>query len=261
MRVHLFLVALALQSATAAAQITISIRADTTARPPLLDVRVTVANSGKEAAHNVQVTLSDAARTALPAIGMLEPGGNHQVQATIDIAGKNPGRHPLPVTVAYADQNGYPFSAILCATYFVERDTSSDLFGTIACEPFQNSARIQAHLKNTSARDHAFTLAVLTPRELTAEAPAPRTLKAGAETTLEIGLRNFSALPGSRYPLFLVAEYDQDGKHFTSVLTTSVEIITEIAFFTRYRRWILAAAGFFAVLGVALWFVRSRRQT
>ncbi|MBI4456132.1 MAG: hypothetical protein HY644_09560 [Acidobacteria bacterium] len=241
-------------------QITLNIRADVTPAPPVLGVRLVITNQGKEEAHDIQVNLRDATDVTLPGRSVLASGGAFDTTADLNIAGKAPGRYPLFVTVGYSDQNGYQFSAILCATFFIEQDTSSEIFGALKTSPLADSEHVQLQLKNLARQDRSFNMTIFSPRELSAEYDKKLSLKPAEEKKVRILLRNFSALPGSRYPIYAVAEYEKDGRHFTNVILAYVDTVAQTAFFTRHRTWILTAAAAFLVLGILLAALRFFRQ-
>lgn len=246
------------------AQILLNIRADTTTRLPDLNVRLELANQGKEAAHDLQISLRNGGDVALPGQRSLAPGAGYTTETNLNISGKAAGKYPLFVTVGYADQNGYQFSAILCASYFIEQSTSSDIFGTLTTEPLADRGSIRLQLKNLAAQDRSFTLTLFTPRELSVDSNQSMTLKPGEEKSAAIPIRNFSALPGSNYPLYAVLEYDRDGRHFTNIILTHIQTVARTGLFTRYRIWLLGAAGAFAAFGILLlatrFFSRASRR-
>lgn len=256
---RVFLLAGILCSTFSHAQISLNISADTTARPPDLNVQIVVTNIGNEAAHDVQITLKTEKETAtLPGRSLLAPNASAEVQSTLSIEETVLGRHPLFVTVGYADTNGYPFSAILCATFFIEKDTSSDIFGMMSTEPLAESGRLYLQLKNVGQEEVGFRTNIFTPREVSVgDYEREMQLSPGRETSFEVPIHNFSALPGSRYPVYAVVEYEKEDIHYTNVISGQVEIIASISFFTRYRSWIVGIAGVLFLIGILCLITRS----
>lgn len=241
-------------------QITLFIRADTTPVPPDLQVRLTLVNQGKEEAREVQVTLKEGERVVtLPARGGLVPGEQFQVESKLDIQRKRAGKYPLFVTVGYKDLNGYPFSAVLCSTFLVGEDTASDIFGNLSGGSIGESGDVRLRLKNTARDVRAFNVSLFAPRELSTEYRQRFELQGAEEREIEIPIRNFSALAGSRYPVYAVVEYEREGKHFTNVMMTQVSIVEEVGFVRRYRWWMVGIA--IALLIVGFWGQRITRIT
>lgn len=242
------------------AQILLNLRADTTPEPPNLKVRLTVTNSGKEEAHDLQINLRSGQEQTLPGQSVLLPSATYTADLNLNIAGKAPGKYPLYATVGYADRNGYQFSAILCAAYFIGQDSASDIFGALTTEPLVDRSRMHLRLKNLAPQERDFALTVFTPRELSADQEKNLKLKAGEERNISIPIRNFSALPGSNYPIYIVAEYDREGKHFTSVIVSTIQTVAGTGFFARFRSWLLITAGLFLVLGVIVAALRLAQR-
>ncbi|MBI4484078.1 MAG: hypothetical protein HY652_14475 [Acidobacteria bacterium] len=236
----------------------LNLRADATPKPPELHVRLIVTNQGKEEAHNIQVSLRNGGEATLAGPSLLAPGAAYETETNLSIGGKAPGNYPLFVTVGYADRNGYQFSAILCAPVSIQQNTSSDLFGTLKTTPLADTGQMQLRLKNLAPQGRAFTLTLFTPRELSADYDEKMALKPNEEKSVTIPLRNFSALPGSHYPVYAVLEYEKDGRHFTHVILAHVDTVARTAFFTRYRFWILGVAGAFLLLGILIAVLRSQ---
>lgn len=242
------------------AQILLNLRADTTAEPPNLKVRLAVTNQGNEEAHDLQINLRSGPELTLPGQSVLLPGAVYTADLNLNIAGKLPGKYPLYATVGYADRNGYQFSAILCAAYFIGQDTASEIFGALSTEPLVDRSRMQLRLKNLAPQQRDFALTVFTPRELSADYERNLKLKPTEERKIPIPIRNFSARPGSNYPIYVVAEYDREGRHFTSVIVSTIQTLAETGFFARYRSWLLGAAALFVMLGIIVAAVRLARH-
>ena len=250
-------------SSVARGQIQLTIRADVTPHPGQLAVRLLLQNQGKEEARRVQIHLSGSGDAVLPPRPSLPPGASHEDHATMELPETAaPGRYPLYVTVGYTDSNGYPFSAVLCAPYSLQEETTSEIFGTLQAEPLADEAGLRLQLKNLASRERSFTLRIFTPRELSAGPPQEVKLGPGEERELSIAVRNFSALPGSRYPIYAVAEYDADGRHFTNMILGHVDTVARTGLFTQYRNWLLVAAGLLLAAGagvvVSHWSARRR---
>jgi hypothetical protein len=256
-RISIALFCLAAVCSIAQGQIELAVTADITPHPDHLQVRVVVTNQGKEEARDVQIHLRDAGETTLPVRPSLPPGSTHEAGTELPTTARNPGRYPLFVTVGYADRNGYAFSAVLCALYSIGQETVSEIFGTLQTEPLADEANLELQLKNLAAQERTFNLTLFTPRDLTADPPQTVKLGPAEERRLSLTLRKFSALPGSRYPVYAVIEYDNDGRHFTNAVLGQVETVVPQGFFTRYRLWLLSLA---AILGAAgIWAALRRR--
>jgi len=234
------------------AQISLNINANTTASPPDLIVQIVVANIGNESAHDVQIILKkENETTTLPLQNLLAPNASAEVESNLSIEKTVSGRHPLFVTVGYTDANGYQFSAILCTTFFIEKDTSSDIFGIMSTEPLEENGQLSLQLKNVGQEEVHFRTNIFTPREISVgNYEKELQLSPEREESFEVPVRNFSALPGSRYQIYAVVEYEKQDFHYTNVISGQLEIIASISFFTRYRSWMVGIAGVLFLIGI-----------
>jgi hypothetical protein len=80
------------------------------------------------------------------------------------------------------------------------------------------------------------------------------TLDGWKEEHIEVPITNRTALVGSRYPVFVSAQYDDGSVHQAVVAQGIVSVVGTESFFTRYRRLLLvvAVAVVLAWLGVLL---------
>jgi len=88
-------------------------------------------------------------------------------------------------------------------------------------------------------------------------------LAAWEERTVSVPIVNRTALPGSRYPVFALVQYDDEGVHQAVAGQGMVSIEAPHSFFERWRLWFGIAAGVLvaAWLGVLLmWAIGSRAR-
>ncbi|MFQ5737744.1 MAG: hypothetical protein ACE5JX_01940 [Acidobacteriota bacterium] len=247
------------------AQISLTLSAEVQPTPPQPKVRLSVSNQGKEEAHNVGIRLENGAAKTLPGEPVLLPNASFDTATELNVQNLSPGRHPLLLTVSYTDRNGYPFSAIFCTTFVVEKDTSSDLFGTLAVDALASRSVMHLKLKNLAGTERSARLRLFTPKELSVDNPVRNIrLAPKEEKQVEAWLRNFSALPGSLYPLFAILEYDEGGQHYSHTIEGQVQIVAQAGFFERFRFWILGVAAGLLILGTVVAATRlysdSRRK-
>lgn len=238
-----FLIAIA-SPGTAWGQISLSITTDVdAAKLPDLAVSVAVSNGGKEGAHTLRATIqAGSAKVTLPSLDLLKPGESHTFSASIPTPTAQPGTYPVFVTIAYADANGYSFSAIASSSYASGMATTSDIFGVLSALPVSDRGDLRLKLKNNASEPRTLTLNPVLPLELTPESlPRTLTLAPGEEHEVKGAIANFSALGGSRYPIFIAMEYDTADRHFSSVVTTMVDIVAPGTVFSRYRNWLIGA--------------------
>lgn len=258
-RLLVFLAAMA-TPATVWAQISLSITTTVdSATLPDLSVVVEVTNGGKESAHALRATIqTGAARVTIPGQDV-RPGQSHKFTASIPVQASKPGTYPVFVTIAYADANGYNFSALAWSSYSSGAPTTSDIFGVLTASPVSDKGEIRLKLKNNSSEARTLALAPVLPLELTPEGlPGTLTLAPGQENELTGSIANFSALGGSRYPIFIALEYETADAHFSNVITTVVDVVTPGTVFSRYRNWLIGVGVALAL--AAIWRMTRSRQ-
>jgi hypothetical protein len=101
---------------------------------------------------------------------------------------------------------------------------------------------------------------LFTPDDVEATDPA-RTVELAAwgEAPVRIDLTNRTALAGSRYPVFVAAEYDDDAAHQAVIAQSIVAIISPRAFVSQWLWWIVGALVAGWLLLVA-WRLIGRRR-
>lgn len=246
--------------ADALAQISLSITTEVdSAALPNLNVVISVTNSGKESAHKLHPSVqAGTVKVALPELLELKPNSSHQFTASIRSESAKTGTYPLFVTLGYSDANGYSFSAIATNSYSAREASSSDIFGILTAGPISDEGELLLKLKNNSLQSQQVTLTPFLPAELSAKGlPPTATLAPGSEQELKARLSNFSALGGSRYPVFITAEYEIADRHYTSVITTMVNIVPRGTPFSVYRNWLIGAGVLFFL--IALWKMTRAR--
>ena len=68
------------------------------------------------------------------------------------------------------------------------------------------------------------------------------TIKARGKQKISFALENFSALPGSVYAVLSFLEYEADGRHFSVITESKVNVITGKNIF-KERRWLFLTLG------------------
>jgi hypothetical protein len=253
----LMLVCLMALPAETYAQISLAVTTEVdSVKAPDLAVTIRVTNSGKESAHKLRPAVqAGTTKIAVPELLELKPNQSHQFSASVRSDSAKTGTYPLFVTLAYADANGYNFSAIATNSYSAREASSSDIFGILTAEPVGDEGQLRLKLKNNSLQQQQVTLTPFLPAELTPQGlPATATLPPGSEQEFTGRITNFSALGGSRYPVFIAAEYETADRHFTSVITTMVDVVPRGTSFTVYRNWLIG-------LGIILFLAAIWKMT
>lgn len=256
-RALLVAAALILQAGARSEAGTIAISTDVSATVTAsgLSISLKITNSGDEAARSLvpSVTLAGSVPSRVQDATTLGPGQHLDAQFEIPWAGKRSGQWPITTSVDYADTNGYPLQAVQVAviTLGAPRPSLIALIGVDAV-PLAPLGNLNVRIKSLSPVAQQVQLRAVAPRGLEVASPlAPLSLAPWADQESVIGLTNRGVLPGSRVPVFVVAEYeDQDGHH-ASVAHRMIEVPhakAPLAVVAPYYAFV--AAGIL----IALWF-------
>lgn len=190
-------------------------------------------NRGDESAFNVRAELRLAGKSYL-ANKVQELPINHVYNAklSLPLAYTTPGTYPLVLVLHYTDANQYPFSALIVPTFTLGEEIPSPLFGQATSVTFAKEGKINFQLKNLGSRPVEAQTYLVYPRELNvAEEKLSLSIPAKGVSNGSFSLTNFSALNGSTYQLFIISEFNDEGRHFTSVTPATVRIVEQKSLF------------------------------
>src|SRR5262245_17769506 len=219
-----------------AGSITINMTTRTELTDKELKVDLTVGNSGDEAAGSVVPILRLRDREVRGAReDSLAPGGRIERTLVVPAADLGEGRWPFRVAVSYTDQNQYPFQALHVSLITRGNPLPAKIAVTkVDITPLESSATMTIRLKNLAGVERAATVNVFAPEDIEIEGGAPEVkLAAWAEDSVERDITNRTALTGSRYPVFAIVEYDEQGTHHAVVSQGLVDVSTPRAFLPR----------------------------
>jgi hypothetical protein len=234
-------------------------------RDGVLSVALQVRNAGDEPARSVSPMLGFRGQMVRGDVTpALRPGQTLDSTLEIPAAGLGSGRWPYRIAVDYADANEYPFHALHVGTVMVGAPPPMKvaLVG-IETPELATTGSLAARAKNLSADPRTVTVGVHLPDGVDLVAPLePVTLAAWEERPVAAPLVNRTGLPGSRYAIFVSAEYDDGPVHQAVVIPATLEIVAARSLFERWRTlfWVIAA-GLVAAwgLGIGWWVVKRRR--
>jgi hypothetical protein len=260
------LLAVFLLPAAPAVAKTISIAVTPTAQVQegVLTVKVTVSNSGDEAAESVTPVLrfrdQETRGQGRPSLG---PGESLAETLSLPAAALGPGRWPYGVAVDYTDANQYPFQALQVGMVVVGSLPPAKLaVPEIKAPGLARSVNVHIRLKNLAGQERKAALAVMVPEgiEVTGAPPAV-TLAAWEEKVVSVPLVNRTAREGSRLPIFVTVQFDDGAIHQAVVAQGMVAILAAQSFFGTRQRLFWIGAGVL-VLGwsaLVLWRLGTRR--
>jgi hypothetical protein len=231
-----------------------------------LTVKLTVRNTGDEAAHSVIPLLRFRDETAHGEVRAdLQPRQSMDATLTLPVGDLAIGRWPYRIMVGYADANAYPLHALHAGTVTVGSPPPGTL-GVVqaTADPLATAGAMRVRVKNLSASPRQVLVRVYLPDGIEAPEADPTVALGGwEERDVVVSLVNRAALPGSRYAIFASAEYDDGALHQSVVVPTSLEIVAAQSVFQRHRTtlWILAAVVVLGWAGAAVWWLVAGRRS
>jgi len=186
-----------------------------------------VVNSGKESAFNVKTTCEVAGQILTSetrkGLGVQE---NFKQVFSSGLKLERPGRYPAIVTGAYTDSNQYPFSAISIQSFVYQEETAPKILGILKGVEFSSKRSTELIVKNLDSHPKTIQLQFLLPKELSSSDLIRRiSLEPNSETKVTLGLKNFSALPGSTYPIYALLEYALEERHYSVTAVGTAKIV------------------------------------
>jgi hypothetical protein len=193
-----------------------------------LRVAVKVMNAGDEAAANVRPALAFLGQEAAAAAAhaSLVPGQSFETELALEAPRLGAGRWPFRVAVDYADSAFHSFQTLQVAAIVLGEPGPSDVeIGGVTSSPVTHAGSVEVRLRNVAASSRETAISLLAPRDLEVEEPSRRVvLPAGAEAFVSFRVVPRGALPGSRYAVFALVEYDGAAGHQAVVKDALVEV-------------------------------------
>jgi hypothetical protein len=242
-----------------AGRISITMTATTEVKDGNLSVVLKVGNSGDEAAGSVVPVLrlrdKEVRGTRHEA---LDPGASMEETLALPLGDLGPGRWPYRVAVDYTDANQYPFQALHAATFIVGSPGPAKIaVPEIVAPPLSESGDVSLTVKNLAGTARPATVTIYVPDGLEApDATQKIDLPAWETAKVQTGLLNRTALAGSRYPIFVAVEYDDEGAHQTLVSSSTVEVQQHRALISRGLLWVVG--GLLAAWAIVLILRRGK---
>jgi len=256
----LIVAACALAAPAEAGTISITISQGVAVSADKLMLNLKVGNSGDEAALSVTPSLRFGDQVVRgKGKESLAPNTSFEETLTLPVGSLGEGRWPYRIAVDYTDQNQYPFQALQTQAVNVGSPPPAKVVvPTIKSADIAGSGSLTLTVKNLTADPRTARVSVFVPEGLEATDPVREVkLDGWKEQDLTVPITNRTALAGSRYPVFVVSEYDDGAVHESAVAQGMVSVIEAQSFFSRNTRFLWIGAGVLVVLWLAIVVMRS----
>lgn len=227
-----------------------------------LKVKVVVINEGDEAAFNVQININENQRIQSSPIKQVLAVKEHlEYETNYNLSQTKHGRYPLIVNLDYTDANQYPFTAITGTHYAYGSDSVSRVFGSAGDVRLTGQATLPLKLKNLDETAKEVQISLIIPKETSSQEKVKNiTLAPRSELNVAFTISNFSALPGSRYQAFFVLEYEDDSRHYSSIVPCVVSVEESTNIFKQFKWYIIAGAAVLFIILMVFQFMPSKHK-
>ena len=239
--------------------ITITTNTSLTVTDNSIKIKVIVTNDGDEPAYNAQIHVNENHRLQTSPVKQILPVKERfEYEFQYDLLQTKHGRYPLLINISYTDINQYPFTAATGTYYAFGADTVSQVFGTTSNISLSSHGSLPLLLKNMDDVSIELTIQFVVHKELTILDKAKKIiLQPRSELSATFGLRNFSALPGSRYQAFFVIEYEDKSRHYSNIVPCFITIEEPKKFFEKYMWYIIGVSSTLFVVFIVFQFLHK----
>jgi hypothetical protein len=205
---------------------------------------VETTNAGDERALNVRIeALFLGAPQSSKVLGGLEPNSktDHAFEWRMP-EGLKYRQMVVPVLTHYTDANHYRFSCVTCAVALRETPAVVGFAGRMDSAIVADKGSLRLQLMSTDGKAHKVKLRFVAPREISAEAAdAEVSIPASGSIESVFRIRNFSALPGSSYVVWVVLSEDGAEGIVEDAVMGNVRIDTKRNVLVAQWRWGIAS--------------------
>lgn len=220
--------------------LTIEIQASLKVQENFLEGSITVANRGDEPARKVHAEFTVPGETVVKEItDFLEVQQSASFSFKKSLGQIKPGTYAVPITIIFHDAKLYPFSALACPTFSLGETSSSSLSCSTTVQ--NRGGEIGFEIRNLEPSSRQIKSLFLFPREFYCPHPevffdlAPLERK-----TISYRLLRATAIPGARYPVFALLEFQSEKGHHGLVCQSEIRFMEGGNWFKRTRWYWLA---------------------
>lgn len=193
--------------------LTIEIQASLAARENTLEGTITVVNRGDEPARKLHAEFTVPGETVVKEISeRLEIQQAASFSFKKSLGQIKPGSYAVPITIVFHDTKLYPFSALACPTFTLGEAFSAGL--SCSATPQEIGGESAFEVRNLEPLPKRIKSTFLFPREFHCPHPEVMFELAPLERkTISYSLLRATAIPGARYPVFALFEFQSEKGH------------------------------------------------
>jgi hypothetical protein len=239
-------------SVALAETLTIEIQASLAVQENTLEGTITVVNRGDEPARKVRAEFTVPGETVVKEISELLENQQAASFSFKKSLGKiKPGTYAVPITIVFHDLKLYPFSALACPTFTLGETFSSGLSCSTTSQ--ETGGEITLEVKNLEPFPKRLKSTFFFPKEFFCPHPeALFDLAPLGRKTISYRLLRATAIPGARYPVFSLIEFQSEKGHHGLVCPGEIRFKEGGNWFKRTRWYWLAGWLLLMILGVFL---------
>ena len=238
--------------------LTIEIQSSFSVRENSLEGTITVVNRGDEPSRKVHAEFAVAGEIVVKDIAdILDVRKAASFTFNKSLGGIKPGTYAVPITIVFHDAKLYPFSALACPTFTVGEPFSPGLVCSAA--PQDKGGEITFEIQNQDSFSRQIRSSFLYPREF--YCPRPEilfNLQPLERKAISYSLLRATAIPGARYPVFSVLEFESEKGHHCLVCPGEIRFMEGGNWFKRTRWYWLAGWILMILLGI---LPKKRKKT
>ncbi len=208
-----------------AAEITLVVENTTSVTDRRIDSEFRVTNKGTDTAWNVSLQATFFEQKQAIAVGQqISPGASKTVQLVFELPPEVRGEFPIFSTLTYQDLADSVFSSAVLAVARTSDALKADLVMEAARNDGVPGSPVRVELTAPKPSLAEVTLTCHVPDDLTvSQQTRPAVFKQG-KASAEFQIENRKGAPGSRYEVFITAEYDSEGTHYLVYSSIAVPV-------------------------------------
>lgn len=199
----------------------------------VITVACDVTNNGDEAAHEVSLEAGFGDEQIVKPPVARVPSGKTATFTFTYAPRIEFSRIVIPVTIRYKDANHYGFSAVSFAAASNKKASPPAVFGRFEDLSISTKGLLSLKLKSLDQNAHTVDVKIVAPRELTVSNMRKTVnIPGDADTRVNFGIENFSAIPPSTYAVLGIVSEERKGGRYDQAFVGKVAVFPEKQLFS-----------------------------